>query len=73
MEPAGKKKPIVIIDAERCKGCELCIVYCARKVLGKTKNINKAGYNPAVVADPDKCTACGFCYLMCPDNAIEIK
>lgn len=73
MDSEKKTKPEVIIDTDRCKGCELCIIHCSRKVLGKTKALNKIGYNAAVVVDPDKCTACGFCYIMCPDNAITIK
>jgi len=63
----------VIIDTDRCKGCELCMIYCKKNVLAKSKALNKIGYNPVIVENADECNACGTCYIMCPDCAVEIK
>ncbi|OGS21083.1 MAG: hypothetical protein A2252_03875 [Elusimicrobia bacterium RIFOXYA2_FULL_39_19] len=63
----------VIIDTEICKGCELCVIYCPKKIIKKTHKLNKIGYNPVNVENPADCTSCGICYLMCPDYAIKIK
>lgn len=67
-------KGTISIDAERCKGCELCTLVCPQEVLlmdGGT--LNAKGYHPAVLADPDaQCTGCGICAVMCPDVCITV-
>ncbi|MFN3550276.1 MAG: 4Fe-4S dicluster domain-containing protein [Endomicrobiia bacterium] len=67
-----KKRYILKIDSEHCKGCELCIFNCPQKVLRLSENINKLGYRYVEIVDVIKCTGCGRCYLMCPDYLIEI-
>ncbi|NPV69181.1 MAG: 4Fe-4S binding protein [Firmicutes bacterium] len=62
----------VEIAVETCKGCELCVVACPRKCLGKSRAANGKGYYPAAVAEPDKCTGCAMCALVCPDVAISV-
>jgi 2-oxoglutarate ferredoxin oxidoreductase subunit delta len=61
------------INRKRCKGCQLCIVYCPKKNIKIDTVINEAGIFPAVVIAEEDCTGCGFCYLMCPDACIEIE
>ena len=64
----------VIIDESICKGCELCISVCPKKILKLSEDkINHRGYFPAYCTDIEKCIGCGFCALICPDVAIEIK
>ena len=36
--------PTPIIDADRCKGCELCVFACPERVLEMSPNINAKGY-----------------------------
>lgn len=71
MKTEEKNSP-VIIDREKCKGCELCIYYCPRKCLGKSEEINNMGYAPAVLNKPEECNSCGICYIMCPEYIITV-
>jgi 2-oxoglutarate ferredoxin oxidoreductase subunit delta len=62
----------VIIDQEKCKGCNICVVVCPVKCLqlDETK-VNKKGYNPAEQHE-DTCIGCTSCAVMCPDSCIEV-
>jgi 2-oxoglutarate ferredoxin oxidoreductase subunit delta len=62
----------VKLKKDRCKGCELCILYCPTKHLGLSKDLNKKGFTFIQIKEGSKCTGCGLCFLMCPDNCIEI-
>jgi 2-oxoglutarate ferredoxin oxidoreductase subunit delta len=60
----------VVIDAERCKGCELCIPACPPHVLVMSSEINAAGFRfPLLLAG---CTACRACNEVCPDFVFEV-
>ena len=63
---------IVKIDAERCKGCELCLSACPKGVLGRSAARNGKGYYPAEVKKPADCVACAGCARICPDSAISV-
>ena len=62
--------PLIHIDS--CKGCGLCISYCARNALGFSREINARGVHYAESVNPGNCTGCGICYNMCPDAVIEL-
>jgi 2-oxoglutarate ferredoxin oxidoreductase subunit delta len=67
------QKSRVVVDAELCKGCDLCVVTCPQGNLHLSDSRNRKGYHPAVFEYhglKGDCTACGICYWVCPDFAI---
>ena len=63
---SDNKTPRVEIEAECCKGCELCISQCPPKVLAMNNTVNHMGYVTAEYTG-DGCTGCGFCFYACPE------
>jgi len=63
----------ITIREERCKGCELCVDACPKKLLKLADDkINAKGYHPVSVTDESKCTQCAACATMCPDVVITV-
>ena len=63
----------VLVAAERCKGCGLCIDVCAPDALAlDTGQVNAMGHHPVTLVNPDACTSCAKCARMCPDAALTI-
>lgn len=63
----------VTIEADRCKGCDLCVVVCPTDVLAlQPKEVNDRGYHFAYAANPEACIGCASCAAVCPDGCIEV-
>ncbi len=63
----------VVIDIERCKGCELCRDACPPDVLALADELNAKGYRPVILLDPaHHCTGCALCATVCPDGCITV-
>ena len=63
----------IVIDEDRCKGCELCTTVCPFDLVHMADHYNAKGYRPSVFVDPEgKCTGCTVCAMMCPDVVISV-
>ena len=61
----------LVIDVDRCKGCELCIDACKPGVLSMTTDKrNSTGYLYPEL-EPG-CTACKACTQICPDFVFQV-
>lgn len=64
----------VTFQSDLCKGCELCVAYCPKKLLTTDKQLlNKSGVHPAMITDTTQCIGCLSCVMMCPDAIIRIE
>lgn len=61
----------VVVDIEKCKGCELCIEACPEDTLALSNRINQKGYRFAVTINQN-CTGCINCAIICPDACITV-
>jgi len=69
-----KGKNGLVFEEHNCKGCDLCVWACPKKILKlDLDRVNGRGYNPAVVTQIDECTACGICAIICPDSVIKVE
>ena len=63
---AKQKLKELVINRDWCKGCNICVHYCPKKVLELDKE------DKATAARPEDCICCKMCELRCPDLAIEV-
>ena len=69
----AKIKGAIIVNAERCKGCNLCVVACPSKVLAlQPQKVTNKGYHYAFMQNPDDCIGCASCGIVCPDGCISV-
>lgn len=68
----AKVKGAIVVDIEKCKGCEVCIGACPNSVIELAKEVNGKGYHYAFMAKPDECIGCANCAIVCPDGVITV-
>ena len=69
----AKMKGAVVVEVERCKGCELCIVNCPQGVLANiAQQVNGKGYPYVYMKNPEDCTGCTNCAVVCPDGVLTV-
>jgi 2-oxoglutarate ferredoxin oxidoreductase subunit delta len=62
------------LDVDKCKGCNLCVDVCPKKILVLDNDrVNSTGYNPIMCTNIDECTGCAMCAIICPDSVIELE
>ena len=63
----------IVFDHNRCKGCELCVSVCPKRILSLDISIvNVKGYHPVACKDESLCVGCASCGKICPDSVITI-
>jgi len=65
------KRGDVVIDIEKCKGCEVCVSACPQDVLNLSPQVNQKGYHYALKVNSG-CTGCANCAIVCPDAVITV-
>ncbi len=65
------RKGDVVINIEKCKGCEVCISACPNDVLAISNEVNSKGYHYAIKVNSE-CTGCVNCAIVCPDAVITV-
>ena len=68
----AKFRGAVVVDKEKCKGCNLCVVACPTKTLDLEKEVNGKGYHYSEMVNPEACIGCASCALVCPDSVITV-
>jgi len=62
----------IVVDTEKCKGCEVCIPVCPTNVIEMVDEVNGKGYHYSYMANPEACTGCSSCAIVCPDGVISV-
>ena len=67
----------IVVDIERCKGCQLCFGVCPSGCIDASDSPNRMGYRPArFTQNPNGskkgCIGCAMCATICPEVAIEV-
>ena len=64
---AGWRNLRPVVDAEKCKGCLQCYLYCPDGVIGSDEGSGK------IKIDYDFCKGCGICAKICRFEAVKME
>ena len=69
----SKIKGAIVVNTDRCKGCQLCIIACPKDVIDMAqKQVNAHGYTYVEPVHADLCVGCAACAAVCPDGCITV-
>lgn len=68
----SKFKGTIVVDTERCKGCNLCAIACPQDLIQLSHMVNRCGYNYATQINSQQCNGCSSCGIICPDACITV-
>ena len=67
----AKIKGDIVVDIDKCKGCEVCIEVCPTNTIAIVDQVNAKGYKYMQNVNDD-CTGCTNCATVCPDGVITV-
>ena len=66
-------KGTVVVNQQRCKGCNLCVVACPTQSIAlHPTEVNDKGYHYCYMVEPTTCIGCANCGVVCPDGCITV-
>lgn len=68
----SKMRGAIVVDADRCKGCALCVAACGQEVIALAKKVNVHGYPYVEAVNEEACVGCAACGIVCPDGCITV-
>ena len=68
----SKIKGAIVVNTDRCKGCQLCAIACPQKVIGLANKVNVHGYPYVEPVNQDACIGWRSCAIVCPDGCITV-
>ena len=69
----SKIRGAIVVNTDRCKGCQLCVVAGPKNVIALTqKMVNVHGYPYVESVRPEDCVGCASCGIVCPDGCITV-
>ena len=69
----AKFQGAVVVNQQRCKGCNLCVVSCPTQAISlHPEEVNDKGYHYCYMSNPDVCIGCTNCGTVCPDGCIAV-
>ena len=67
----AKVKGAIVVDVEKCKGCQVCIPVCPTNTIEIVDIVNEKGYKYMQDVHDD-CIGCANCATVCPDGVITV-
>lgn len=63
--PVVARATKIVIEADWCKGCAICVEFCPKKVFVMNGKL-------PVVVNLEACNRCMLCEMRCPDFALRV-
>ncbi len=67
-----RKLDPIVVHADRCTGCTLCVADCPYKALEMVPREDDTKYRQLAVVHEEMCVSCGVCIGSCPTEALTL-